>query len=379
VRVLKTLVVLASVALMSACTAPQTASTFTPSAGSGAPGGPNLTAPAPDSPADDAQMDTLRPTLTVRNGTSDQPSGTRTYEFQVSDRSDFLISGNAYYATYVIADTATGIAEGSGGRTSYTPSKDLQPSTQLFWRARVVQGTSLSDWSTPWRVRTKITGYNRPGELYDTLVSGSSIGAITGPTTWMGADGLKLNTQDSFVSYTLAQTLTSGEISVEVKGLSPDNPSGPKLKIFSMMDGASNLFASSYLFNVQYRGAPGNPDNAISFKALYGGAQTEPTLAQRAAGVRLLDPSTTYLFKALWSSTAVQVIVQQGIGGATIYDMALPATGTYNPTPHIAVLGANRGGTTIEDGTYPGAIYRNFFVGNKPRPTSLGSAITAPR
>jgi hypothetical protein len=95
-------------------------------------------------------------------------------------------------------------------------------------------------------------------------------------------------------------------------------------------------------------------------------------------GVRILDPNITYFFKAVWGAS-VQVIVQQGIGGASIYDMALPATGTYNPTPHIAVLGANRGGTTIEDGTYPGAIYRNFFVGNKPRPTSLGSAITAAR
>jgi hypothetical protein len=377
VRVLKTLVVISSLVLISACKAPETPSTFTPTSGAGTPGGPTLTAPAPDSPADDAQMDTLRPALTVRNGTSDQPSGTRTYEFQISDRSDFLVSGNSYYATYVIVDTATGVAEGSGGKTTYTPAKDLQPSTQFFWRARMVQGASISDWSNTSRVRTKITGYNRPGELFDTLISNSTLGTIGGSTTWMGTDGIKLNTQDSFVSYTLAQTLTSGEISVEVKGLAPGGP-GAKLKIFSMMDGSSSLFSSPYLFNVQYRGAPGNPDNCIAFKALYNGVQTETNFSQRADGYLNLNANTTYFFKALFGPT-INVIVQQGIGGATLYNFALPASGSYGPSPHLALLGANRGGSTAEEGSYPGATYRNFFVGNKPRPTSLGSAITAPR
>ncbi len=193
----------------------------------------------------------------------------------------------------------------------------------------------------------------------------------------MGTSGIKLNTQDSYVGYQLAQTLTSGEISVEVKGLAPDGP-GPKLKIFSMMDSAASLFSSQFLFNVQYRGTPGNPDNCIAFKALYNGAQFETNRDQRSAGTLYLDPNTTYLFKAVWGPS-IEVIVQQGIGGATLYDFAIPTSGTYNPSPHMAYLGANRGGSSAEEGTYPGAIFRNFFVGNKPRPTSLGSAITAPR
>ena len=50
---------------------------------------PRLTAPAAELPASDEQLDTLRPTLTVKNGTSDQP-GARTYEFQISDSCRFL-------------------------------------------------------------------------------------------------------------------------------------------------------------------------------------------------------------------------------------------------------------------------------------------------
>src|SRR5439155_7556110 len=49
--------------------------------------GPKLTAPTADSPADGAAIGSFRPTLVVRNGTSDQ-SGDRQYEFQISDRSD---------------------------------------------------------------------------------------------------------------------------------------------------------------------------------------------------------------------------------------------------------------------------------------------------
>lgn len=54
-----------------------------------------------------------------------------------------------------------------------------------------------------------------------------------------------------------------GEFSVEVEGLRPNGPGG-KLRVLSMMDGARNLFNSELLFNVQYRGVPGNPDNCAT-------------------------------------------------------------------------------------------------------------------
>src|SRR5262252_7340067 len=51
-----------------------------------------IAAPTPDSPADGAAAGSYRPTLVVKNGTSTTTSGTRLYEFQVSDRSDFAVS-----------------------------------------------------------------------------------------------------------------------------------------------------------------------------------------------------------------------------------------------------------------------------------------------
>lgn len=63
--------------------------------GPGGSSGPvTLSAPAPVSPVDSAQLSTLRPTLIVQNTTSSQQSGTRTYEFQVSDRTDFALGAS---------------------------------------------------------------------------------------------------------------------------------------------------------------------------------------------------------------------------------------------------------------------------------------------
>ena len=76
-----------------------------------------MTAPTLDAPSDDLQLSTLRPELTVVNGTSSQPAGTRTYEFQIADNELFSPVGAS----------KTGVAENAGGKTSFTPPDDLQP------------------------------------------------------------------------------------------------------------------------------------------------------------------------------------------------------------------------------------------------------------
>jgi len=338
------------------------------------PTNPTLTAPGVDSPADDTQLDTLRPTLIVRNGTS-TVAGTRTYEFQISDSSDFA-SSTAPVAGLAVTVTQTGVAEGAGGTTSFTPASDLQPSTRMYWRARVSQGSATSGWSATAQFRTKLVGFNRGGELYDPLIHGETIGARSGSTTFMGARGLRIDNNTSWVRYQLQRTLTSGEISVEVEGLQPNGP-GMKSRIFSMMDGGGNLFRSKFLFNVQYRGVRGNPDNAISYKVLMGDEDLkyEPSFSQRAAGVRMLNPSTAYLWTATWGSE-FHLTVREGVNGPVIYDRTQDTSGTYNPSPHTAYLGAND--AAQESGSLPGAIYRNFWVGDRPRPATLGSAVETP-
>lgn len=328
------------------------------------PGTVTLTAPTAESPLGDVQLDTLRPVLTARNGTS-SASGSRTYEFQISDRSDFTS----------LMMSKSGVPEGGSGVTTSTPDSDLQPATRLYWRVRMTQGTTTSAWSATAQFKTKLIGFNRPGELYDPLIHGETIGARSGSTTFLGTRGLRVDNATSWVRYQLASTLTSGEISVEVEGLQPNGP-GQKARIFSMMDGGNNLFDSKFLFNVQYRGLTGNPDNAVSYKVLMGDSSLkyEPDFGERSDGIRYLNPTTTYLWTATWGSTFRLVIREGGANGPVIYDQSESTPGTYNPFPHTAYLGAND--AAIESGSYAGAIYRNLWVGSGPRPASLGSAFS---
>ena len=341
---------------------------------------PRLTAPLAEAPGDEEQLATLRPTLTVRNGTSDQ-AGTRTYEFHVSDRSDFLSLTSAAIGAFPVVVTANGVPEGAEGRTSYTLAQDLQPTTRFYWRARLVQGSATSAWSATRTFKTRIVGYNRPGELYDPLIHGETVGTPVGATSFIEGRGLKIHDQHSYVRYQLAATIANGEFSVEVEGLYPNGPN-EKLRVFSMMDGTGNLYRSPYLLNVQYRGLSGNPPNCIAFKALFGGehAKLEPDLARRQASVRLLDPGRTYHWKATWNTEFRLLVQDGGIGGATIYDYGIAAGGaSYNPPAHYAYLGANNGPFGEEAGSWPGAVYRNVWISRNPRPASLGSALRSLR
>ncbi len=342
---------------------------------------PRLTAPTPDSPSNQGQLSTLRPTLTVANGTSDQ-AGTRTYEFQISDRADFsslapaplssVIRGGAF----LVVATKTGVPEGDG-KTTFTPDEDLQPTTRFYWRARVAQGTSTSDWSEVRSFKTKLMGFNRPGELYDPLIhAGETVGKLIGSTTFIDGKGIRVNNGNSYVRYELLQTITNGEFSADVTGLYGNGPGG-KMRVLSMMNGEGNLCKSKFLFNVQYRGVPGNPDNAFSYKALFGDEafKNEPDKGIRTASVRLLDPSRTYHWKATWSSGINLVVQEDRIGGNTIFNHGTSTGGIYNPSPHYAYLGANNGGKCEEEGSWPGLTYSNVWIGNRPRPESLGSAL----
>jgi hypothetical protein len=343
-----------------------------------------ITAPVPDTPPDSAASSGYRPTLVVRNGTT-TITGQHTYEFVVSDNSGFSGS-SAPAAGFAVSIHVTNVAEGGGGTTSFTPDIDLQPATRLYWRARLVVGTSASEWTATRSFTTPIAGYSRAGELYDPLVYGATVGVPQGSTTFIPGKGIRLDNGNAYVRYQLAQPLDSGEFSMEVEGLYVNGP-GAKMKVFSMMDGTGDLYRSQYLLNAQYRGLNGNPNNCIAFKALFGDPffKLEPDAGRRGAAVMALDPSHAYFWKGVWGS-GFTLTIKDGVSGPTIYDFGLTMadlgtklTASYNPSPHFAYLGANNGSYGEEDGSWPGAIYRNVWIGRGPRPASLGSALEPPR
>ena len=341
-----------------------------------------LIAPVASLPSDAAQLTTLRPTLTVQNSSS-STSSTRTYEFQVSDRSDFTTTAST--GAFPVLARQTGVTEG-GSTTSYTPDFDLQPATRFYWRARVVQLGAASDWSATRSFNTAIVGYNRSGELFDPIINGTTIGTLVGSGTFLGAQGLRLNDGLSYVRYLLAQPISAGEFSMEIAGLRPNGP-GPKLKLFSMSDSTASVYDSPWLFTVQYRGIAGNPDNSIAWKMRLADPafQLEPDAVDRAKAIVALDPAKYYFFNAMWNN-GFRMTIQNGIGGSKFYDLEYKSTDYFNkelhpyqPSPHFAFVGANNQREGPEDGTYPGEIVRGVYLGVNPRPASLGSALASVR
>ena len=342
------------------------------------PAAPTVQAPALEAPAADTQLDTLRPTLSVRNASSDQ-AGTRTYEFQISDSNSFSTSNASNVPGFVSSVTATGVAEGSG-MTTWTPSQDLQPTTVFYWRARASQGASVSAWSTTGTFKSKLVGFNRAGELYDPLIHGETVGEIVGSATFVPGKGVQINNGTSHVRYRLAQTIPSGELSMDVEGLRA-NASGDKAKVFGMSDGQGDFITNDYRVDIQYRGTTGVPPNAIQWRVIYGDADDldvryEPDTAKRFASVFLLNPANTYHWKFTWGSSIQLVMKDGGVNGNTLYDYGMAAPrGRYDPPQHYAYLGAPVGRSGGESASIAGTIYRNVWIANRPRPQSLGSAL----
>lgn len=339
----------------------------------------NLSAPALDSPADGEQLDTLRPTLTVRNATADQ-AGARTYEFQISDNSGFAAASTSNVAGFAATVGKSGVAEGANGKTTFTPEQDLQPTTVFYWRARAVQGSTTSAWSPTGKFKSRLVGFIRAGELYDPLIHGETVGERIGSTTFIPGKGIRLDNGTSHVKYLLPATISDGEFSMDVEGLRANAP-GDKAKVFGMQEGQTDFITNRYRVDIQYRGTTGFPPNAIQWRVLYGDSgdldvRYEPDTAKRLASVFLLEPATTYHWKATWGSSFRLVVLTGGLGGSTLYDYGLPTPrGRYAPNPHYAYLGAPVGRSGGESASIAGTIYRNVWIGSRPRPESLGSAL----
>ena len=340
----------------------------------------NVTAPGLAAPADHEQLDTLRPTLTVKNATADA-QGTRMYEFQIADNSSFTAS-TAPIPGLAVTVGKTNVPEGSGGQTSYTVDQDLQPTTVFYWRARAVQGSTTGPWSSTATFKSKLVGFNRAGELYDPLIHGETVGDRIGSTEFVPGKGIKLNNVTSYVRYLLPQTIQNGEFSMEVEGLRGNGP-GDKAKVFGMQEGQDDYITNRYRVDIQYRGTAGFPPNAVTFRVLYGDdpcCKYEPDTDTRFRSVLMLDPTMVYYWKFTWGreNGEVRTMIREGgiDGTKTLYNVGVRTPdGHYAPSPQYAYLGAPTGRSGAESASIPGTIYRNVWIGSRPRPGSLGSAL----
>jgi hypothetical protein len=326
-------------------------------AGAGA-GGATLkaTPPTPTFPIDDQAVSDA-PTLTASASTLKFDQRTLQYRFELFNDSGAKVQDSGLLATPAFKVTAT-----------------LDFKKRYTWHVRAEYQGAAGPWSSTAAFISPEGGYIRGNEVFDPLYNGRTVGDLVGNTSFVADKGIRLNDGSGYVRYLIPQTITAGEFSAEIEGLRANAP-GNKSKVFGMQEGQTDFITNRYRVDVQYRGASGSPPNAITFRALYGSAtdlslRYEPDTATRYNSVYNLNPSTTYFWKTTWGNGEFRVTVKEGgINGRTIYDQAVPTPrGTYAPSPHYAYLGAPVGRSGDESVSIPGAIYRNVWIGARPRP-----------
>src|SRR6185436_6986472 len=136
-----------------------TAALFLHSCADQAPSSPTppgqLAAPTLSSPQDDA-VAPARPSLIVNNVASTQ-AGARTYDFQLAP-SEAALAG----PVDALVASASGVAEGPGGRTSFDVTRDLQAGVRYYWRSRATQGGTAGSWSGTFKFRTEASANTPP-------------------------------------------------------------------------------------------------------------------------------------------------------------------------------------------------------------------------
>ena len=344
----------ASLAVAMACGGDKTSNPVSPTS-TGATGdaaaGPDgitlkATAPNPVGPANGATLDTFAPVLTIQKSTA------KFVENQVFAYRFQLLNGST-----VLSETRT---QG----LSWTPS-GLSNKTTYGWRARAEQGAFFGPWSATWTFTTpdKPEGYNKPGELYDPLIDGKTIGAPVGSVSFIQGVGAKLEGLTSYIQYQLPQTIAGGELSVLVTNLEY-NTEGGKTKIMAMSEGLSDITTNDRRFTIEKRG---NPPGTVAWRVITSRDQIDTVGPERVQ--RRFDPSHTYLWRATWGSGSFNLSIKDGgANGNTIYSFGKGYRGLYDPNPHVVFLGGPGGRAGANSGTVPGIIVRQLWVSRNPRP-----------
>ncbi|MQA30326.1 MAG: hypothetical protein GEU82_10880 [Luteitalea sp.] len=313
------------------------------------------TPPTPASPVNDQQVGET-PTLSATRSSMKFADGPLTYRFQVFNEAGAMVQDS-------------GVMNGP----SFRVTARLDFRKRYTWRARAEYQGAFGPWSAAASFVSPEGGYIRGNEVFDPLFNGATVGERIGPTTFVAGRGIRLESNQSYVRYLIPQTISSGEFSMEVEGLAANAP-GDKSKVFGMQEGTDDYIVNPYRVDIQYRGTGGFPPNAITFRALYGSADDLDVRYEPDTGTRLnsaipLNPATTYFWKATWGSEVRVTVREGGINGRVIYDHGVRSpNGTYAPRPHYAFIGTPTGRSGAESASIPGTIYRNVYIGARPRP-----------
>jgi hypothetical protein len=334
---------------------PVSPSAAVPGVSEAGPNGETLkaSAPTPQQPVNNAQLDQL--SFTAGAATSSFDSGTAgsfSYQFEVRSGSNVVC--------------ASGPVGGGGSTVTWTPEGcQLDFDSAYTWRVRATLQGAAGPWSNDAAFRSPAGGFIRGNEVFDPLTNGRTVGEIVGNVSFIPGVGVKLHDFSSHIRYRLPQTLTTGEFSIVVSGLTT-NSEGDKTKVMAMSEGLADIVTNDRRFTVEKRG---DPPGIVAWRFITRDTQIDTEGDQRVA--RDFDPAQNYLFTTTWNGFFNVQIRRGGSSGELIYSFGKPYEGVYDPNPHYAFIGAPSGRSGLTAATVPGMVVRNVWISPRPRPTNL--------
>lgn len=311
-------------------------------------------APTLQSPIGGVRVTVQQPALTIGAATGKFVNAAFQHRIQVTNEAGIVLYDEVLPA----------------GVLSYTVPVNLDNDKTFRWRARAELDNAAGPWSAyeTFLSMKQPEGYNRPGELFDPLTNGKTIGTVVGPVEFIAGQGVKLLTHDSYITYTLPETIQEGEFSIMVTGIDEGNP-GDKTKVMCMQEDGGDITVNDYRFTVEKRGREYPIPGAVTFRIITGDAAEEDQIHDAARiGISLSDENW-YFWKAVWTFTNASVEVREGgLTGPVLYSRGVGYSHPYRPTPHVVHLGAPAGRAGSVNATVPGMIIKNVWVARTPRP-----------
>lgn len=356
VRTLTVVAAAASLAVTFACSggdeplSPASPTVSVPTGGDAAPDGSTLkvTAPEPVAPANAAELEDFEVVLQVNPATPKFTNSIQlAYRFQLLEGSAVLRQSSA-----------------SSARTWRL--SNLENDKTYGWRARAEHEGAFGPWSETRTFRTpdQPEAYSIPGELYDPLLNGESVGDIIGSTTFVAGKGLRLNNQLSRIKYVLPRTVRSGEFSMLITGLRT-NTEGNKTKIMAMGEGDADITTNDRRMTIEKRG---DPPGIIAWRFTSYLDRVDTVGGERVK--REFNPNRDYFWVATWRNQFFRLrIYEGGVNGRLIYNFGKPYDGPYDPTPHHAWAGGPPGRVGPISGSVDGMVVRQVYLGERPRPS----------
>lgn len=318
--------------------------------------------PVPVSPGNGVKLEGFGQTVTVRvkNAVSKWNAGMPvSYRFQLLNAAGNVVEEGA--------DIVPGSAE-----TSYTVKMQLDGDTTYRWRARIEgDQNAFGQWSDTWSfISPTASGYNRPGELYDPLINGTTIGKIYGPTRFHPGLGIELLTLDSYVEYTLPQTILEGEFSYLVSNLRTGTEGG-KTKLMSMQQGYDDITTNDRRMTFEKRA-----DGSMAWRLITHHDQID-TIGPERIGMDFRPTSTDHhwFVQMTWRGNVFTPLIREhSANGPIRYQFPKHWVGDpYDPNPHVAHLGGPGGRAGSESGSVPNMIIRQVWISRNPRPQSIAN------